>query len=104
MSQGSSASFGPRKNCHRGMVVSQFTATTPVNASQLFTKYSKNKGKRCQFWERDDDLLDPRIADHISSLKCEKDALKHEKIVLQIKVAELENILAMDVHEEVDDD
>ncbi|OIT31031.1 hypothetical protein A4A49_65772, partial [Nicotiana attenuata] len=78
MSQGSSVSFGSRNNYHCGIAASQFTATNPVNVGRRFSKY--------------DDLLDPRIADFINSLKCEKDALKHEKIVLQMKVDELKNI------------
>ncbi|OIT05125.1 hypothetical protein A4A49_54229 [Nicotiana attenuata] len=97
MSQGSSVSFGSRKNCNCGIATSQFTATPSVDAGRRFSKYAKTK-------EWGDDLLDPRIAEPISSLKCENDALKHEKIVLQMKVVELENILAMDVHEEDDND
>ncbi|OIT39794.1 hypothetical protein A4A49_58255, partial [Nicotiana attenuata] len=103
MSQGSSASSVSRKNYHSIMAASQFIGTTSVNVGLRFSKCSKTKGKRCQFWEWDDDLLDPRIADLISSLKCEKVALKHENIVLQMKVAELENILEM-LHEEDDND
>ncbi|OIT00674.1 hypothetical protein A4A49_53955 [Nicotiana attenuata] len=51
------------------MSASQFTATTLVNVGRHFSKFSKTKGKRCQFRKWDDDLLDPKIGDLISSLK-----------------------------------
>ncbi|OIS96708.1 hypothetical protein A4A49_60694 [Nicotiana attenuata] len=90
MSQGSSASFGSRKNCHCSMTANEFPATTPVNVGKRFSKCSKRK---------DNNLLDPRITDLISSLKCENDDLKRKKIVIQMMVANLDNILVMDVHE-----
>nr|XP_016436289.1 PREDICTED: uncharacterized protein LOC107762445 [Nicotiana tabacum] len=53
-----------------------------------------SEGKKCSYWEWEDDELPPRIIELICKLKKEKDSLRHEKNILQRRMVDLENYVA----------